>query len=226
MNPLVLLLAVLTLQADAPPATAPVGQFPHISVDVKAKQVRVECQALHCEAPLEFFCVVNGTNEHESVLRTPAKPSQVHTAMLMIGLEPGEPVHYDEANKKWIPPHGPPLNISVEFDKDGKHVSLPAYELMRDVRTRKAMPKMNWIFAGSRVMPDGVYAADATGYVVSIVNFDLTMIDIPEIASSANETLEWEARLDLLPPLGSKVTMVIEAALPDATSQPTTAPSK
>jgi hypothetical protein len=64
-----------------------------------------------------------------------------------------------------------------------------------------------------------------TGYVVSIVNFDLTMIDVPELASSSNETLEWEARLDLLPPLGSKVTMVIE---PDraATTQPTTAPSK
>jgi hypothetical protein len=209
-----------TSRAFAQPTTAPVGRFPHIDVDVQHKQVRVECQALHCEAPLEFFCVVNGTNEHESVLRTPAKPSQIHTALLMLGLEPGEPVHFDPAAKKWIPPHGPGLQISVEFDKDGKHYAMPAYELMRDLNTKKTMPKMNWIFAGSRVMPDGVYAADATGYVVSIVNFDLTLIDIPDLASSANETLEWEARLDQLPPLGSKVTMIIEPAPAKATTQP------
>src|SRR4051812_27143061 len=172
MDSLLVLLALSVLQSSTAPTTAPVGRFPHIDVDVQHKQVRVECQALHCEAPLEFFCVVNGTNEHESVIRTPAKPSQIHTALLMIGLDPGDPVRYDAEQKKWIPPHGPPLKMSLEFDdKAGKHVSLPAYELMRDVRTKKPMPAMNWIFAGSRVMPDGVYAADATGYVVSIVNF-------------------------------------------------------
>ena len=48
-------------------------------------------------------------------------------------------------------------------------------------------------------MPDGKYAADLTGSVVSIVNFDLTMIDVPELASNANETLEWEFNPDVCP---------------------------
>jgi hypothetical protein len=208
---------------NAPPATAPVGRFPHVEVNVQNKQVRIECEALHCEAPLEFFCVVNGTNEHESVLRTRAKPSHLHTALLMLGLQPGEPVRFSEAANKWFPPHGPPLSISVEFkDKAGQTVTMPAYKLMRDVKTRKSMPATTWIFAGSRVMPDGVYAADVTGYVVSIVNFDLTVIDVPELASNANETLEWEANLDALPPLGSPVTMIIE---PVDKRAPATAPA-
>ncbi len=203
--------------------TAPaVGRFPHIAVDVRAKQVRVECEALHCEAPLEFFCVVSGTNEHESVLRTAAKPSQIHTALLMLGLQPGEPVKYSEAAKKWFPPHGPPLNISVEFTRDGQRVSLPAYKLMRDTRTKQAMPAMSWIFAGSRVMEDNAYAADVTGYIVSVVNFDLTLIDIPDLASSANETLQWETNLELMPPLGTPVTMVIE---PVGDAKPATLPT-
>ena len=45
---------------------------------------------------------------------------------------------------------------------------------MRDLHTRKEMKPMSWIYAGSRVMPDGTFAADATGYVISVVNFDLT----------------------------------------------------
>lgn len=212
------------------PATQPgVGRLPHIQVDVRNKQVRVECEALRCEAPLEFFCVIAGGSEHESAIRTRAKPSDLHTAMLMLGLAPGEPMKYSEAAKKWFPPHGPPVNITMEFEKDGKRVSLPAYELMRDVKSKKPMPAQSWIFAGSRLLENGTYGADPTGYVVSIVNFEYSVLDVPRLASSANETLEWEAALDLMPALGAPMTMLIEpvdkAISPAAPAQPATAPS-
>jgi hypothetical protein len=146
----------------------------------------------------------------------------------MLGLEPGEPVKFSEAARKWFPPHGPPLNLSVEYDKDGKHYAMPAYKLMRDVKNKQAMPAMTWIFAGSRVMPDGNYAADVEKYVVSIVNFDYTLIDVPKLASNANETLEWETNLDLMPALGSPMTLIIEPVNPKpGPSRPgsTTSPS-
>ncbi|MGH7176141.1 MAG: YdjY domain-containing protein [Tepidisphaeraceae bacterium] len=192
------------------PSTQPAGKMPHVQVDVPNKQVRVECQMLGVEAPLEFFCVLRGTSEHEAVVRTQAKPSHIHLGLLMLGMQPGEPVRYSEAAQKWLPPHGPPLNISVEFEKDGKAVVIPAYKLMRSIRTQEPMPPTHWIFAGSHVMPDGNYAADVTGYVVSIVNFELTLIDVPELASSANETLQWVLNKDIAPPAGTMVTMVIE----------------
>jgi hypothetical protein len=189
-----------------------VGRFPFLEVDARARQVRVECEALAVENPLEFFCCLAGTVEHESVLRSKVRPSNLHAALLMLGLEPGEPVHFSESAKKWLPPHGPPLQISVEFEKGGKRVALPAYRLMRDAKTLREMPPMTWIFAGSRVMPGDVYAADRTGYIVSVVNFDYSVIDIPQLASNANETLEWQTNLDAIPPKGSKVTMIIEPA--------------
>ena len=172
----------------------------------------MECEALRVRAPLEFFCCVAGGPEHETVLRSRAKPSHLHAALLMLGLEPGEGVRFSESTQKWLPPHGPPLHIGVRFDKDGKTIDMPAYRLLRDVHTQREMKPMTWIFAGSRVMPDGVSAADQTGYLVSVVNFELTVIDIPQLASSANETLEWETNLDLMPASGAKVTMIIEPA--------------
>jgi hypothetical protein len=72
------------------------------------------------------------------------------------------------------------------------------------------------------VMEDGKYAADTTGYIVSVVNFDLTVIDIPELASSANETLEWEYNPDIVPAKGATVWMIIEPAGKDATTKPST----
>jgi hypothetical protein len=217
---IVLLMLCPLAGAQDAPTTAPVGKFPGIEVDVQRKQVRIACQSLRVQVPLEFFCVSAGTSEHESVLRTAAKPSHIHTALLMLGIEPGEPVKYSEAAKKWFPPHGPPLSITVQFEKDGKTVTLPANKLMRDIRTKQPMPATTWIFAGSRVMPDGIYAADVTGYIVSIVNFDLTLIDIPELASNSDETLTWEANLEALPAMGTAVTMIVEPLDRDGARKP------
>ncbi|MBV8782365.1 MAG: hypothetical protein JO353_13290 [Phycisphaerae bacterium] len=204
---------VCTIQVSAQsPATAPAGKLPHIQVDVKKRQVRVDCEALNVDIPLEFFCVTAGGNEHESILRTPARPSHIHLALLMLGSQPGEPIKFSESAQKWFPPHGPPLHISVEYQKDGKTVDLPANRLMRSVKTKRDMPPMTWIFAGSRVLDDGTYGADPTGYVVSICNFDLCLIDVPALVSSANETLEWERNPDTVPPTGTPVTMIIEPA--------------
>jgi hypothetical protein len=224
-----LLLAFIMLRAGAADNVAAkpdASRMPHMSVDVPHKQIRVECQALNPQMPLEFFCCMTGTAEHEAVLRSPVLPSQLHLGLLMLGLQPGEPVRYSKAADKWLPPHGPPLQIFCEWnDKDGKAVRVPAYRMMRNVKTKKPMPPMTWIFAGSRVMEDGKYAADTTGYIVSVVNFDLTVIDIPELASSANETLEWEYNPDIVPAKGATVWMIIEPAGKDAaTTKP--APEK
>ncbi len=226
-----LLLATLILPACARaqvattvPAGSP-GNLPHVRVDVKNRQVRVDCEALAVDAPLEFFCVTSGTSEHESVIRSPAKPSHVHLALVMIGLEPGSPVQYSEATKQWLPPRGPPLQITMEYEQGGKPMSVPAYRWMRDIKSKRAMPAMTWIFAGSRVMEDGNYAADVTGYVVSVVNFDLTLIDIPELASNENETLVWERNPDAMPPAGTKVTMLIEPAGAEDPATPNGAPA-
>jgi len=212
MRPILLCIALLlvsTLHAQ-PPATQQTDKLPFIHVDVKNRQVRVDCENIGCEAALEFFAVVAGGPEHEAMLRSRAKPSNVHLAMLMIGLTPGSPIKYSEAAQKWFPPAGPPVHLSVEFMKEGKTISLPAYRLVRDIRTKKEMPATTWIFAGSRNLQDGTYGADAAGYLVNIVNFDLALLDVPALVSNSNETLMWEAANDLLPPPNSAVTLVIE----------------
>src|SRR5438552_3688651 len=93
-----------------------------------------------------------------------------------------------------------------------KTVTLPAWRLMREIKSQREMPPTTWIFAGSRVLDNGVYAADQTGYLISIVNFDLTVVDTPRLASNANETLEWKTNLDVMPATGTKVTLLIEPA--------------
>lgn len=191
-----------------------------VHIDLRNRQIRVDCESLNVKMPLEFFCVVDGAQEYESVLRTAARPSAIHFGLLALGLTPGTPAHFDPGRNAWYPPTGPPLKITCEFTVHGKVIVVPAYRMIRSVKSKKEMPATTWVFDGSRMLPDGQYAADLTGSVVTIVNFDLTMIDVPELASNANETLEWEANPDVCPPKGSAVTMIIEPAGPAAATEP------
>ena len=90
-------LVCVACAADAPPAPSAgqkVGKLPHVEFDAVRKQVRVECEMLAVEAPLEFFCCVKGTNDYEAMIRSEVKPSDLHLALLAVGLKPGQPVQY------------------------------------------------------------------------------------------------------------------------------------
>lgn len=219
---LCLLLLPCSLLFASPPASQPaVGQFPHIQVDLQKRQVRIQCQSLNPAMPLEFFCVKTGTSEHESILRTQALPEHIHTALLMLGLQPGAPVHFSKSDNRWVAPHGPPLHIYCQITKDNKPILFPANLWMRNIKTGQPAPPFTWVFTGSRLTDDGTYAANLTGYIVSVVNFDLTTIDIPQLAGSDNDTLQWEYNPDLVPPTGTPVTMIIQPAdAPSPATQP------
>jgi hypothetical protein len=145
-------------------------------------------------------------------LRSKAKASNLHLALLLIGLEPGEPVKWLEGEGKWQPPKGPKVKISCEFEKEGKRVSIPAGKMLRNAKTHEAMLETAWVFVGSRQTEDGDYAADVAGYLITLVNFQVTVIDVPQVRSSKNEALEWEVNPEVAPKQGTTVWVVIEAA--------------
>jgi hypothetical protein len=139
----------------------------------------------------------------------------------MLGQEPGSPMKYSEAKKSWSAPYGPPIRVRVEYTSpDGAKHLIPATRLLRHVRTHEPMKDQSWIFAGSHQRPDGAYLADLTGYVVSLVNFEHTLIDVPKLVSASNETLEWETNPDLGLKRGQAVTMILDPLNDGPTSEP------
>src|SRR6185369_16829619 len=97
-----------------------------LEFDARTKQVRVECESVNVDAPLEFFCVGMNGPDHETILRSRVRPSDLHTALLAIGLKPGAPVSWSEKDQKWLPPHGARIAITCEYERDGRTVTVPA----------------------------------------------------------------------------------------------------
>ena len=192
------------------PSTVPAGRkLPFIQVDIAHKTLRVECRTVKAEYPLEFYCVVANTYEYEAVLSSQVKPSNLHLALLMLGLQPGKSLQYSKATDSLTPPKGPELRLSVEWVKDARLVRYPANQLLRSIKTKQPAPAMTWCFAGSRIIK-GAYMADVTGYLVSVVNVDGMVIDLPKPSSRAMDDREWEPNWELMPETGTQVWLVIE----------------
>ncbi|MEM1013694.1 MAG: YdjY domain-containing protein [Planctomycetota bacterium] len=223
-GPTLLLTTLLAILSWTGPTLADEGRL--VSVDAEAREVRVKAEVLRVDMPLEFVCVVTGTADHESLLRTRAQPSTVHAALLGVGMRPGRPLRYSEAARRWLAPVGPPMRAEIEWEVEGETRRVRVGEWIRHIETREPMPPQTFVFVGSRLYEtnDGgqAYAADATGQLVALVNFESTVIDVDELASSDNATLQWETNVDVVPPAGTPVTLILS---PVAGGTPATRPA-
>src|SRR5262245_42122274 len=118
--------------------------------------------------PLEVvatFPAPRGQKAHETVVTYDVKPSDIHKALVGLGLKPGKP-GLGETGKA----SGPLVEIYLEVN--GKKI--PIEETMVDLKSGKPLPRLKWHFTGSaEKMPDPekddkVYGADLSGTLITI----------------------------------------------------------
>lgn len=177
-------------QPEAAPAAAP--SFPHIRVDREARTVEfdaavpIDAQARDSRGEqmrvyLEIIACAPDSREHETLLVTSAKPSHIHAALLLIGLEPGRPGSWKQDGEKtrFVKPEG--AGVRVEFitrGMDGEDVVASPSSWIVNLKTGARFPEGDWVFAGSRFvvrnLPEGKqerYAADGAGTIIGLHTF-------------------------------------------------------
>lgn len=191
------------------------------SVDpTKKKATRVLVAADVClrQGPLEVLLCKTNTKEHEAILRTSIDARLIHAALIAVGGKPGSPVQFINPKTdapEYKPATGSPIAVTVVYRKGGKVHSHSAQEWILSRKTNKPM-EHQWVFAGSRFMknPDrpndpDFYTANS-GEVIAISNFTDSMLDLPVEISRDDATLSFVALTDRIPPLLSKVWVVLE----------------
>ena len=181
-------------------------------IDLSSSRVIVAGKIALTEGPIEFFACPRKTKEHESVVAVDAPARLVHTALLAIGLTPGEPASF---TADYQPATGDPVAIEARWLEDTTPHHAAAQEWVRDSRTGKQLTS-DWVFAGSRFWKDtqsGIeyYQADG-GDLVCVSNFPTAMLDLPIASSDANEALLFEVFTERVPPRGTPVELVFSKA--------------
>lgn len=185
------------------------------TVDIDAKVCLRECEFL------EQLACSEGTREHESLLVLLAKPSMVHTALLLMGLEPGSPMRWieEEDSVRTIAPRGPEVAVFIVWhDEAGEEVLTPANEWVSDQNSGEAMEGNTWLFAGSKfveVNGEEMYVADAYGTAISLVNFGDDLLARATEMTDQNDShgRVWGANTDAIPEVGTEVR--IRLVLPE-----------
>lgn len=188
---------------------------PGIRIDFRRPQVEVAAEVILRRGELELFAYSRAPTpkEHETILVLDARPEAIYQALGLIGLTPGAPMSYDGRTQKVTPPTGDPVDVRVRHASEaGGMVEVSACEWMWDLNRRAPMRQSHWLFTGSKRLENGRFFANVDGTTVSVVNFDSALLALPELHSESDANLWLAARTDVIPPVGTKVTLILRPA--------------
>lgn len=228
---LLALIALLGPHALAEDAAQPADVLPHVRIDRANRLIELEATVVLRESDwIELIACSPGSKEHESILVVPARPSHVHLALLILGLEPGSPMHYDPAppdrsaqdGPVLHPPQGPPVRITVALADEPEH-EIPVTRWALDRRTGKPIEDTPWLFTGSRLVPINErerYLADLHGTLISLVNFGDEVLTRPTDLTNYTDDASLQADTDAIPPLGTAVLLRLRPVDPPSPAPP------
>ncbi len=204
--------------AKDPPKPSPeikrkaIGKDLFFEIDGDQRRVIATAAVVLRQGQLEGLLCRKNTKEHEYILATQVDARQIHAALVVAGAKAGSPVQFQP---KFTPAHGTPIKILLQYQKDGKTVTVPAQQWVRDVKTKKDLGT-DWVFAGSRLLPDPeddkkppFYLANQ-GDVICVCNMDTAMLDLPVASPTALAERNYEANTEQIPPLDTKVDVIFE----------------
>jgi hypothetical protein len=184
-----------------------------IEVDIQKHEVRLDATVCLSRGILEYLVCLPGTFEHESIFSAKCKPSQLHLALLAIGLVPCPFVPDEEWWEKAQEDKQARVDIAVEYDQDGKKERrrIPEFLVNRE-RQDGAVPD-RWIFTGSAFYKEdgrARYAADATGVVIGLILRGAAVIQLGEKVGIPyrGDDQGLEINTDTIPAVGTAVRLV------------------
>lgn len=185
-----------------------------VVLEVQGEQRRVVIDANVClrEGGLELFLCRKHTKEHESILAAAVDARDVHTALCLARAREGWPAQW--VGKLFIPPAGDGVKVTLEYEVKEKKIRVPAQHWVRFIKGKKDLAH-DWVFAGSRIHldptdPGKVFYGANDGALITVSNFEDSLLDVPFESTTSGEDLLFEAHTERIPAVGTAVRVILE----------------
>ena len=165
------------------PGRFQVGQ---VTLDKQSRSITFPAVINMTEAMIEYFVVTRDGKLHESLLRTDARPHDIHVAMLLLDAKGAGADAVPEDPLKPIP--GDPVIIEVSW-KDKGQKRLRAEELVFNTQTKSNLAKGVWIYNGSR-LENGAFLAEREGSIVSLITDPFALVNNPRSGRDNDDLCE------------------------------------
>ncbi len=209
--------------------------LPHVQVNQQERYIDLQATVVLREGDwLELLACSPNSREHEAILTLKVKPSHLHLALLMLGLEPGKPMSWEhpqtnpspqttsdikrQVAPQIIPPQGPKIAVTLILpSKNNTAMEIPANRWILDATTQQPMLDNIWLFTGSSFVNwngQRVYRADVNGTLLSLVNFGDDVLARPTELTSQNDNARWQPNTPQIPPVGTAITVRLRPMVP------------
>jgi hypothetical protein len=162
-----------------------------------------------------------GKKAHEIIVSIDVDPSEIHKGLEKLGLKPGKPAlgGPPKEGDPFPKAEGPVVNVYFEVpDGAGGTKKVAMEKVLIDPATKKAPPKMTFIFTGSAMTapdpnkPDEKkYGADLTGSLICLFPVTDEVTLQTTWTMKEEKYLKFDVNPDVLPKEGGAVKLVIEA---------------
>ena len=237
----------------APPKVSPQMQaaleklvMPGVKINVEKWCVDVQASVCLRQGMLELIACTKDTKEHESIILVEAKPSHIHTALLLLRAKPGNPAMQraiDPEGTRFVSvePRGGPIDVFLVIkDAAGKETERPISDFIAAADPEDGssgpekpakFPTHTFLFTGSVIHGDGKgpheYVCDQSGNVISLSTFGDELLCLPGIHDQADSLRTWQANGETLPAADSKVILRLRPQLaPPGDSPPAAKPAQ
>lgn len=171
----------------------------------------------HLKGAVEYLVCGHNGKEYESIVVVNATAKEIYEALEKLDVAVGTPPGYDEEKDEPTPPTGTAFIISVEWKDGDKAKKVRAEELVFNVKTKKPMRQVAWIYSGSRVVADldsddedaMIPQAFMSNDLVALRRFDASALFQNPLPESEEENI-YKKNDALMPKLGTPVMLTIE----------------
>ncbi len=177
---------------------------------------------------LEQIVCGPSSREHESLMVSGVRPSDLHAALLAAGLEAGAPGRWEFADDAFtfVQPEGTAVDVFVRYlDADGATVEHAVGAWIMNTTTDETFPDVGWVFGGSQFEKtpeflldrfDGAsefYVADMSGSIIGLVTFGDEVIGFGDVIADEETVMApaWAVNTEMIPPLDTPVLVVVRA---------------
>ncbi len=171
----------------------------------------------HLKGAVEYLVCGHNGKEYESIVVVNATATEIYEALEKLGVAVGTPPGYDEEKDEPTPPKGTEFLIYVEWKDGDKAKKVRAEELIFNVKTKKPMQQVAWVYSGSRVVSDldsddedaMIPQAFMSNDIVALKRFDASALFQNPLPESEEENI-YKKNDALMPKLGTPVMLTIE----------------
>lgn len=173
---------------------------------------------------IEYLLVSPRGSVHESLLSTEAQASDIHFAMLLLGVEAapasdaplgslqgGGQINADSLRNEKLP-RGASIRITIKWREGTQEKTVPIEDWVRNTESQKAMERGPWIYTGSQLVGQ-TFAAQVTGDLAAVVLNPGALINNPRNGNQSDQI--WWVNRAAVPPLGTPVELTITLLRPN-----------